>query len=45
MTAPNTDLATKLALVENLLWIVDKDATMQRFKLNKAQKWLPFTIW
>ena len=42
--ATSPDLATKLALVENLLWIVDKDASMRRFKLNKAQKWL-FSNW
>jgi len=38
------DLVTKLALVENLLWIVNKNAELQLLKLNSAQKLL-FANW
>lgn len=41
---PELDLVTKLTMVENLLWIVNKEATLQLLKLNRAQKLL-FSNW
>ena len=38
------DVKTKVAMMENLLYIVNKDAELQLFKLNKAQKYL-FSNW
>jgi len=38
------DLATKLAMVENLLWIVNKEAQLQLLKLNRPQRLL-FANW
>ena len=42
--APTINLATKLAMTENLLWIVDKEAALILLKLNLAQKLL-FAEW
>ncbi|KKN27050.1 hypothetical protein LCGC14_0868580 [marine sediment metagenome] len=39
-----SDLATKLAMIENLLWIVNKNAELQLLKLNRAQRLL-FANW
>lgn len=38
------DIATKLAMVENLLWIVNKEACLQLLRLNYPQKLL-FSNW
>jgi hypothetical protein len=38
------DVATKLAMVENLLWIVNKEAQLQLLTLNRAQRLL-FANW
>lgn len=43
-TAAGPNLATKLAMVENLLFIVNKEAELQLLKFNKAQRFL-FTNW
>jgi len=40
----NIDLATKIMMMENLLYIVDKDANLVLLKLNYAQKLL-FSNW
>lgn len=38
------DIQTKLTMIENMLWIVNKDAQKQLLVLNRAQKWL-FQNW
>lgn len=43
-TPYTTDLATKLMMVENLLWIVNKQAQLQLLKLNFSQR-LMFANW
>ena len=43
-TSSALDLTTKLAMVENLLWIVNKEAQLQLLKLNQAQRIL-FANW
>lgn len=42
--APHIDLTTKLAMVESLLWIVNKEARLQPLQLNQPQKRL-FSYW
>ena len=43
-TQVGPDLATKLTMVENLLWIVNKEAELQLLTLNDAQRLL-FANW
>jgi len=43
-TSAQLDLTTKLTMVENLLWIVNKNAELQQLKLNYPQKLL-FSNW
>lgn len=42
--ATSPDLATKLAMAESLLWIVDKEAQLRPLKFNKPQRLL-FSNW
>lgn len=43
-TQTGLDLATKLTMVENLLWIVNKETELQLLTLNDAQR-LMFSLW